>query len=206
MERNRPPYVDDLPAETLQAIGQLMVSTSLLEHLLRATVGFLRGMDLKQTRTELGAKPWGESMRDLRRELATAGVEVEQIDLLELTKTIRRVFKVRDLVAHCVWQEKPDGGHPMLTQTKGGRTDGHGSRAHLPESTDITAALMKAARDAGYAAQEAQRVFESLEESAGSRSRPAASENDHSSFSQTATPSTTGSWASFWDASGKTRS
>lgn len=187
MERHFRQYTDSLDDATLRAIGQLMVSTSLIDHLLRVALGITLGLDLKGTRQALGRMQWDQSLHELKLNLDAAGFVIEGADLPALRKDLRKIYEVRDLVGHCVWVEGGDG-RPLLVRTRGGRPDGQGMRSRSPEGVDMASDLLRGVRDAHYAAQEAQRICQWLVEHDGRWSRPRETESDRRSFGMTATP------------------
>lgn len=188
MERRFRQYTDSLDDETLRNIGQLMASTSLIDHLLRVALGVARGLDLKATRETLGWMQWEQALHELRLHLDAAGIVIEGADFPALKRELRRLHKLRDLVGHCVWVEGTDG-KPLIAQTQGGRSDAQGTRSAIPEGADIAERLHRAARDARFAADEAQRICQWLEEHDGRWARPPQAESDRGSFGMTATSS-----------------
>lgn len=192
MERSN--YTDDLDGQTLRDIGQLMASTSLIDHLLRYALGMRLGMDLKATRQTLGPVPWHAVLHDLRKNLEAAGIVIDGVDLRAFQKELDPLYELRDLVAHSIWVEA-GGGNAMLARTRGGRSDGRGMRWEKPEGVEMSERLRRGARDAQFAAQEAHRIAHWLEEHAGRWAKPPETESDRGSFGMTVTPSAAGIWS-----------
>lgn len=187
-------YTDSLEGETLRSIGQLMVSTSLIDHLLRYALGITKSLDLKGTRRDLGWMPGDKAFRHLRKALRSAGIVIEEIDWRELGRDLHRIYRLRDLVAHCLWVEG-DNGRKWLAQTKDGRSDGKGPRWKTPEGMDLVQCLRLGERDVQLLVHQAQLIVYALEELNGRWSRPPQTESDRGSFGMTVTLSAVGFWA-----------
>lgn len=132
--------VEKLPAEYLEAIGQIMTAWARFEYELRDLTFFVLNIDKKRGRTAIRTPRAKEMIEMIGELLWLDGIDIKLVDMPQFQILVDEIESRRNVFAHNIWMKGEDGQY-IVQNLQGSWPKENGKKVKkrvLPEGKSTT--------------------------------------------------------------------